>query len=147
MKRIPNGILRTARVLYLYGDGHAVIAHERKDRMAGRIHWVTAHEKAGPDVRLASGRLIVVKEAIPMILSAKSVGAAHGAGSNATSQRSLRIVDLEIDHGAGPVYFHLFPELVSGDISWQAEAACERFDSVVEGREWGTLPVGRVYPA
>lgn len=37
MPSLSKSLLKTARTLYLYGDAHAVLIHERRDPMAGPL--------------------------------------------------------------------------------------------------------------
>ena len=42
---------------YLFGDGHAVLVYEKRDRQAGDIHWAEVIEKFGPECQF-EGRIV-----------------------------------------------------------------------------------------
>lgn len=140
-------IPRTARVLYLYPDAHGILVHQRKDRDVGLVAWATGHQHFLPRLRLPSGRLVINREAVPLVAKAKELRVQWSEGTTHTRRLDVRPMELGIDFGFGLSLFHFLPDLISSDIHWQESAASERWEDLREGGEWGLQRLSRLFPA
>lgn len=143
--RIPASLRRTARTLYLYPDGHAVVVHQRLPGEGGS--WATAHQRVIEHLRIPAGRLIIAREAIPLVLAARDLRIDRSAGTSITKQLGLQAVELSLNLGLGLAIFHLIPDVISSDISWQSDAAPEAWEDLHAGEEWGVQDLKHLYPA
>ena len=139
-------IPRTARVLYLYPDAHGILIHQRKDRDVGMMTWATGHQRFLPRLRLPSGRLVINREAIPLVAKAKELRVQWSEGTTHTRNLGVRALELELDFGLGLSIFHLVPGLISSDILWQDGAVREEWKDLREGEEWGLQRLSRLFP-
>jgi hypothetical protein len=143
--------MKTARSLYLYSDGHAVVCHQKKDKDAGEVRWVTLHESIGvtPLFDCDGGRLIVTdRAAIAMILACHSVRcnpASLDRGSNRTKERGIAVETIALNFGYGETFFYNMPGLISCDLVFQT-GIDESWDDVKSVRHWSIDPVGEVIP-
>lgn len=137
---LTKKMLKTAECVYLHSDGHAVVMHKKTDREAGYVAWVTIHETIGvkvladdgswsPGARAKSpGRLIVSKDAIPMVLAAKAIEwrerhPDNGSPASRTAGITFATVSLSF---TGHPYEHVTIPLLdclSGDFTVQADCA------------------------
>ena len=140
-------IPRTARVLYLYPDAHGVLIHQRKDKDVGLMTWATGHQQFLPRLRVPSGRLVINREAIPLVAKAKELRVQWSEGTTHSRRLGVRPMELEIDFGLGLSVFHLLPDVISSDILWQDGAASERWEDLHEGEPWGMQRLSRLFPA
>lgn len=143
--------LKTARTMYLYSDGHAVVCHQKKDKDAGEIRFVTLHETIGvmPLFDCDGGRLIVSdRSAIAMLLAAQSVrcrAANIESGSQKTRERGIAVETIALNFGYGETYFYNMPGLLSSDLTFQS-GIDEAWSDVKNGHRWSSDPVGEVIP-
>ena len=60
--------IKSCRVAYLYHDGHMVLVHEKSDRDAGKVEWVTIYENVGIKTYFDNpGRLIIDPAVLPFL--------------------------------------------------------------------------------
>jgi len=147
--KIKKSEIKTCNVAYLYDDGHLVIWHEKNDKDAGKVHWVTIYESIG--IRTSfdrPGRLIIRPGVLPFLSVAKSVRvspASVNRGSENTKKKGIAVESIELRNGMDKGYFVIsnFPALISSDIYYNENT--EKFSDVSESYSWGTLPVKKVY--
>ena len=144
---LPRSILRTSRALYLYPDGHGVVIHQRRLPNVGLVTWATGHQSVLPRLRLPSGRLVVNREAIALVATAKELRVQWSEGTTHTRRLDVRPMELAIDYGLGLSVFHLLPDLISSDIHWQDGAAKEQWEELRAGEDWGLQRMARLFPA
>ena len=56
--KVKKNEMKTCRCAYLYEDGHLVLCHEKQDKDAGKVEWVTMYEDVGISCQF-KGRLII----------------------------------------------------------------------------------------
>jgi prepilin-type processing-associated H-X9-DG protein len=153
--KFPRKLLKTARVMYLYADGHASVVHERRDPKAGNIEWVTLHERLPVQVlsgfssaaAKTAGRLIINREAIPLILSAQRVhwyAPEPRHGSDKSKALGLAIGIIGLNFGSGYMHMYTIPDILCGDITIQTDTS-ETWSEVKEDRRWGSMNVSDVF--
>lgn len=153
--KFPSKLLKTARVMYLYADGHASVVHERRDPKAGNIEWVTLHERLPVQVlsgfsgagAKTTGRLIINREAIPLILSSQRIHwyapePRHGSDKSKAIGLSVGIIGLNF--GSGYMHMYTIPDVLCGDITIQAGTS-ETWAEVKADRRWGSMNVSDVF--
>lgn len=160
---LTKKLLKTARVAYVYADGHAAVVHRKKDPDVGELDFVTLHETLGFTIRhltlkntLAErGRLIVSEGAVHMLPHLKTLGWSdiHGEhGSPNTQKQGIRLGTISVnfsDDWRGETYFPVIDGLSS---NWtpQCEARHSRTWAEAmrdDSHSWSGMPVASIYRA
>lgn len=146
--KIARKTLKTAFLMYVYPH-YLVIVHEKVDRDAGVVRWVTLHdpEALGLDILFKEGRLIVEKAAIPMILAAKGIDArlpSQGNGSPSTRSLGIEVASIHLNYGSGFTYLFDLPGLLSGDVKYRRISTILTWDEVRQSSVWDMYPVREV---
>ena len=144
---ISAKILKTARTMYLYGDGHAVIIHEKNDKQAGRVQWATLHESIGVKADF-TGRLIISHAgAMAMLLASDAVRCTEPSithGSENTRKLNIAVGNVSFDFGAGYTHFNLLDGLISCDFHYQADDK-EAWADIADSYHWADYTVSNKY--
>jgi len=124
--KIPAKFLKTARFLYLYGDGHAVLFHEKSDKDAGTVEWTTLHRTAGVRVDLphGAGRIAIKRDAIPFVLMANAIranGPSVEQGTPHTKALNIRASCIALHGPMGEWLIHTTPDLIGADITYDPD--------------------------
>lgn len=145
--------LKTCRCAYLYADGHMVLAHEKRDRDAGTVEWVTIYENLGVLPRFQEGRLIIKPEVLPFLLEASHVNAGRSSvknGSQRTKEAGISVQTIELQAKKGGEgrhwswHINQFPDLIVPDIEYQ-ENVSESFEDVEGQYRWSGYSIKHVY--
>lgn len=148
MAKIPNSLLRTVKVGYIYADGHMVLWHTKRDRKVNvEYDYVTLHKTIPLAMTFGEGveRLVVSKEAIPMLLAAKRAyvrPASIDGGSDATRSRGIEVATIALDFGAGYTFIYSMPDILGGDISVQTKYG-EKWVDMESKYYWSDMPINR----
>lgn len=142
---MKKSLLKTVRVAYLHPDGHLVLWHETKNRQGITTEWVTLHKQFPiPFIMRDKGRLIIGKEALPMMLSAQDGWASAAKlenGSEATKEKGLRVGTLALNFGNGCVFINLLPGVISFDVDYQTDCPAETWADVEDKYTWSTMQI------
>ena len=127
--------LKTARTMYLYPEGHAIIVHKKYDKNAGEVQWAVLHspEQVGIDCDF-TGRLIIDDNAIATVRTMAKIVCTEPSidnGSESTKNKGIRVASVTLktkydlkDYYSG-LRVTLFPDILSGDFTYQPEFRCE----------------------
>lgn len=119
--KIKKSEIKTCKTAYLYHDGHLVLVHEKRDKDAGRVEWVTIYENIGIKTYFKEpGRLIISKEVLPFLSVAKRVDVRpknYNNGSDNTRSRNIAVETISLYNGSD-YGWHIsnFPDVISSDI-------------------------------
>ena len=140
--------IKTCRVAYLHSDGSAVLWHEKRDKDAGKVEWVTVYENIGINVSMEEGkRLIISKGVLPFLRVATQIrvhGPSIKGGSENTKKLGLMVETIELIAKNGqPWFISNFPGTISSDIySYESK---DTFKDLKNCRVWGDLKIKAVY--
>lgn len=149
---IPKRLLKTARTLYLYADGHAVIWHEQTHKQAGHVDWVTLHETLGVETAFEQGRITSGLHGAPAVLAMLDrcerinfKPADLAKGSKITKERGISIASLLLNFGGGWINIPTLPDsLISGPFTYQPEK-CEEWAEVRDAHSWSGMRVSEIF--
>jgi len=136
---------------YLYSDGHAVRVFEKQDRDAGRVQFAEIFERftLAPAGLSFTGRIIFGRYAgaLAEIVRRHATGIRADAasarnGSEATRKAGIVLGDLMIDTAFGRLHLHEFPDLLSGEYTYQPDVI-EAFNP--DASTWADHRVARVH--
>lgn len=142
MGKHPLSRFKYAETLYLYPDGHAVAVNKKRDKRAGEITWVSVFERLMPSFSVPHGRVIINREAIPMVLKSETFRVHESGGSEKTKEMGIKVHTFVMNYGGGETYLYTYPNLIIGDISWQTSANLETWEDVKTSREWACINIG-----
>ena len=113
--KLKKSELKTCRVAYLYHDGHMVLCHEKSDKDAGKVEWVTIYENVGIKTYFDKpGRLIIDTAVLPFLQHASVVRVSTASvekGSDNTKKLGLAVETIELRNGVSdrPLFISNFP--------------------------------------
>lgn len=158
MSKIHKRHLKTARVGFIYPDGHAVIIHEKSNSKAGTIEWVTIHE-AVTNSLFSEGRVIMNSASLPLLRMANTIDArpaTQGSGSLKTDELGIVVgsVQLHLDGAPRPLILSTLPGTLASDVEYQTSnmfgdpsALQQKFEDVSEAIEWSGYRIAEVVRA
>jgi len=141
--------MKTLTCTYLFADGHAVQVYEKQDRDAGPIEFVEITEKFTKASCGFTGRLILLRGAAAMAdlcreakqIIAQEAGFEHG--SENSRRAGIAVGTLTLLMKSGPLYFHDFPNFISGPYHYQPGVKNnELFDPAMT--YWGDRRVAKI---
>jgi len=146
--KVKPSELKSVNVAYLYDDGHLVLVHEKRDKHAGTVSWVTIYQNVGIKTYY-KGRLIIDKGALPFVLHSTAIEAKAAnisGGSENTKRLGISVETIILRNGISDSGFIIsnFPDIISSDIKYQ-ENVTESFADVRESYSWAFHNVSKVY--
>ena len=147
--KIKKAEIKTCHVAYLYGDGHLVMVHKKRDRDAGDVYWVTIYESIGIECRF-DGRLIIDACVLPFLSVASRIEAKEAAtdrGSQKTKEMGLPVEAISLYNGSDWGW-HLsnFPGIISSQLSYQA-GETELYSDIQSKYYWAGHSIKATYNA
>jgi len=147
--KIKKSEFKTLKHAYLYADGHMVLSHEKRDRDAGNVRWVTIYENVGIKPLFGGkGRLIIDKGALSFCLHATAIKAEEKSwdrGSDNTKKAGIAVETVILYNGNDRGFIiSSFPDMISSDLKYQPETS-EKFEDVKNIFTWGFETVKAVY--
>ena len=148
--KIKKSEIKTCRCAYLYHDGHVVLKHEKSDKDAGKVEWVTIYQSVGIKTSFKKpGRLIIDSAVLPFLSICSRVEvrpACDRNGSDNTKARNIAVESISFRNGIGdrPWFITNFPGLISSDIYFNDNDTKE-FDPAESPYRWADYPVKSVY--
>ena len=141
--------LKTARTGYLYKDGHLVLCHEKHDRDAGRVEWVTIYENVGIRCDF-DGRLVIGDGALPFVLHCTRIQAKEATldrGSIASKERGIRVGSVSLFNGNQHYGFNitLMPDIISSDFTYQPDNDTTFEDVKKDPYTWGWHSIKEIH--
>ena len=139
--------LKTVKHGYLYSDGHMVLVHEKRDRDAGFVNWVTIYQNIDVTCQINEGRFIIDKSVLPFALQATSIQAkpaSRESGSENTKRMGIAVQNIILRNGLGSWIIPQFPDLISSDIKYQPETS-ESFEDLKDQYYWSDYRIKKVF--
>ena len=148
--KIKKSEIKSCRCAYLYDDGHVVLVHEKRDKDAGKVEWVTIYQSIGVKTSFKKpGRLIIDPAVLPFLSICSRVEVSPACdrnGSDNTKARNIAVESISFRNGSTdrPWFISSFPGLISSDIYFNDNGS-ENFDPAANHYYWAGYPVKSVY--